>query len=88
MSAFRSPGPFGKTAAFVNEATEKRGAAWAKSWLSQRTCRFTDDTILTTGLGADRLHETCEALLKKHGVKAKYDADVTAMFYKTVPDPR
>lgn len=73
----RTPSPRGATAAFVAAAKAKHGAPFVASWLSGRTCRFTDTTIFTLGLSVDKLRQCCERDLVKHGVTVKMCPDVT-----------
>lgn len=74
------PQPHGKTAAFVNAVEEKFGRDFARSWLSDRTCRFSDDTVHTLGIAVDKLNQTCEALIAQHGVRVVYCPAVSEGF--------
>lgn len=77
----RLPYPNGKTEKFYNAVMAGFGPAFCKSWLSHRTCDFSEDTIYTIGLSVDRLTQNCSVLLKQHGVKLEKCADVTKRFY-------
>jgi len=77
----RLPYPNGKTEKFFNEVMKGFGPAFCKSWLSHRTCEFSEDTIYTIGLAVDRLTQNCSGLLKQHGVKLERCEEVTKRFY-------
>lgn len=66
----RAAQPFGKTLAFHNDCMASFGPAYCRSYISTRTCDFSDDTIFTMGIVADHLNKTASLLLAKHGVKA------------------
>ena len=64
------PPPGSKTARFVAMAADVHGEDFVASWLLSghlgfQNCEFTDDTIWTTGVGADRLNRACETLIEK-----------------------
>ncbi len=91
MSGFRSTDPYGKTADFVNAVHAKLGADFVKSWLSSRSCRFSDDTIFTIGLAKAKLEQTCEHILRPTNdkeappiIRIVVCPDVTAAFYQFV----
>lgn len=77
----RLPYPTGRTERFVEACMASFGPAFCRSWLSHRTCDFSDDTIYTIGLSVDRLTQNCSGLLTKHGVKAERCEEVTKRFY-------
>ena len=66
----RSNQPYGRTLAFQNDCMASHGPAFVRSWVSMRTCEFSEDTIFTMGIVADHLNKTASLLLAKHGVKA------------------
>lgn len=84
MSAFRDHNPRGATAKLVEAAGAKYGAPFVASWLSATTCRFTDTTIFTTGLGEIRIRQYCEDLMREHGVAIVVCPDVTRGLYAQV----
>jgi hypothetical protein len=73
--------PWGKTADFANAVAEKLGAAFVKSWLSAKTCRFGEDTVYTIGVGQAKLAQTCENLIAQHGVRIIVCPEITRGFY-------
>lgn len=81
---FRSPEPRGATLAFVNAVSAKLGEPFARSWLSHRSCRFTDATIFTIALARDTLQQYCAKLLEQHGVTVVVCQDVTRGLYREV----
>lgn len=81
---FRAPKPRGATAAFAEAVAAKYGAPFAHSWLSAKTCRFTDTTIFTTALGCERLRQYCEVEIAMHDVTIVFCADVTRDLYREV----
>lgn len=80
----RGPIPRGSTLAFVMAVEETHGRDFVKSWLSSRSCAFTDDTIYTIGLAVERLQQRCSGYLEKYGVKVKKCMEVTREFYEDV----
>lgn len=78
----RSHEPRGATEAFIGEVAAKFGAPFVQSWLSAKTCRFTDTTIFTLSVARDRINQYCGDLAKKHGVTVAVCADVTAGVYR------
>jgi hypothetical protein len=80
-SRARNHTPFGRTDKFYSAVMESHGPAFCKSWLSHRTCEFSEDTIYTIGLAVDRLTQKCGGLLKMHGVKLERCEEVTKRFY-------
>ena len=82
MTDFRSPDPHGRTAAFVSAVFDRQGPAFVKAWLSGRTCRFSDTSVLTTPTGVERLRLTCEREIAAHGVTVRADANVADGFHR------
>lgn len=77
----RSNQPYGRTLALYGDCMAAHGPAFCKSYLSMRTCEFTDTTIYTMGIVAERLRQRAGILLDKHNVRVVVDADVTARIY-------
>lgn len=77
----RSLVPHGRTHAFVEAVANSHGHAYVKSWLSNLSCDFTDDTIFTLGVTFDRLNQTCDGHLRKHGVRLEICPEVTKRFH-------
>lgn len=73
--------PFGRTLAFVNDCMASHGPPFIRSYLTHRTCDFTEDAIFTMGFVAERLNQRAGGLLSKHGVKVVVCPDVTARIY-------
>lgn len=82
--ALRLPEPHGATAAFVAAVQAKYGEPFAHSWLSARSCRFTDTTIFTIPLARETLAKYCEALIEEHGVSIVACPDVTRALYREI----
>lgn len=76
----RTPNPRGATEAFVKAVTAKHGEAYARSWLSARTCRFTDTGIFTLAVSRDALVRDCEPELKKYSITVSVCPDITRAF--------
>jgi len=81
---FRTPEPRGATLAFAKAVTAKYGAPFAQSWLSAKTCRFTDTTVFTIGFGRDTLIQYCGDLMVEHGVTVAVCQDVTRGLYAEI----
>lgn len=77
MTSLRSPEPRERTAAFVADVGAKFGKPFVESWLSARTCRFTDTSIFTLGFAADHLRHHCGAEIAAHGVSLILCPDMT-----------
>lgn len=77
----RANQPFGRTLAFVNDCMASHGPPFIRSYLTHRTCDFTEDSIFTMGFVAERLNQRAGGLLSKHGVKVVVCPDVTARIY-------
>lgn len=72
--------PSGKTAYFVHRAREVHGEPFCKSWLAGGiTCSFSNDTVYTTSVGADRLRKQCWAELQEAGVNVIESKDASKM---------
>lgn len=84
MTEFRSHEPRGAVADFIAAAKAKHGEPFVRSWLSARTCRFTDTTIFTIALGRDTLTQYCEALLATHRITVVVCPDVTRGLYAEI----
>lgn len=76
----RAVAPWGRTAEFAKSVAEKFGVGFADAWLGPHCCRFTDTTVFTTGLGAERLRLACEAELAAATVTVRACPDVIAAF--------
>lgn len=68
--------------AFVASVRAKFGDAYVKSWLSDVTCAFTENVVLTTNLGAERLNRDVGNIATECGVKIAYDPTVTERFLR------
>lgn len=79
----RSSQPRGATLALVNAclANPSFGSAFVRSYLSSRTCDFSDDTVFTMSIVAERLQQRAGGLLAKHGVKVKVCPHTTERIY-------
>jgi hypothetical protein len=77
----RSFAPYGRTEKYVNACREAFGPGFVYSYLSNRTCDFTDTTIYTIGLSVERLTQRSSALLTQFGVTLKQCPDTTRRFY-------
>ncbi len=82
----RSPNPSGATLAFVEAVLAARGPAYVRSFLSYRTCDFTETTIFTLGYSAeDRLPRDCAPILRQHkNVRLLACPEVTKRVYAEV----
>lgn len=65
---------------FIARVKAKMGEPYVSSWLSERTCAFTDKVVLTTGLGAERLTRDVGNIATECGVKIAHDPLVTERF--------
>ncbi len=77
----RSNQPYGRTLAFQNDCMASHGPAFVRSWVSMRTCEFSEDTIFTMGIVVDKLNAVAGGLLNKHGVRVVRCQDVTDRVY-------
>lgn len=60
--------PYGKTLAFYRRVLAEHGKPFCDSWLNDKNCDFTDDTVYTTGIGNERLKARCAAFAEECGV--------------------
>lgn len=72
----------GPVAEFVARVRAKFGDAYVKSWLSNITCAFTENVVLTTNLGSERLNRDVGNIATECGVKIAYDPGVTERFMR------
>lgn len=77
----RHNSPYGRTLALFNDCMASHGPAFCRSYLSMRTCEFSDTTIFTLGFVAERLQQRAGALIAKHQVIVRQCPDVTARVY-------
>lgn len=77
----RSTFPSGRTQAYVDACMTAFGPAFVKSYLTHRTCDFTDTTIYAMGFTADRLAQRTSGLIAKHGVMVKACPETTRRIY-------
>ena len=73
--------PYGRTLAFQNDCMASHGPSFVRSWVSMRTCEFSEDTIFTMGIVVDKLNAVAGGLLNKHGVRVVRCQDVTDRVY-------
>lgn len=80
--AMRSNDPKGPTAEFVRQVQAMQGEPYVRSWLTSRTCSFTDTTVYTIGLAAERLMRDVGHIAKKCGVTVRFCAVVSERFHR------
>lgn len=72
--------PYGRTLDFFRACMELHGKPFCQSWLNEYNCDFTDDTVHTAGIGAERLTARCSELAAEHGVRIRVCQDVRRRF--------
>lgn len=77
----RASYPYGATLAYLNDCMASHGPGFCRSYLSHRTCDFTEDTVFTIGMAVERLQQRTSAIAAKHGIRFMYCPEVTARFY-------
>lgn len=77
----RASYPYGATLAYLNDCMASHGPGFCRSYLSHRTCDFTEDTIFTIGMAVERLQQRTSAIAAKHGIRFMYCPEVTARLY-------
>jgi hypothetical protein len=63
------PTPVGRTERFFQRVAAARGPLYAFTWLNRRNCRFTEQAVLTTALGAGRLQADVGTIAAEAGVE-------------------